>query len=731
MPSFDVLDQLHLAIENDPPAHPNLLPNPISTPEHPGAWGWLTPTPYDTLWGGFQYAGAYAPAGSSPPEPVGSPMYFTSEFAPVEAGKYVSGYINIQGLFACWYSLYIEWRNADGQFLAKTAGTATSQAVQAWNFGPYQAPAGTAFAALRVECYANSDRTMTPMTGTPVLQWDKAGLYSGATAAEVTNLGYVPPPGFTDILSPTCHIDISREPLNVGSITATILSASLDPATASIIRPGKKVRCYTHGTDGLYSRATALFTGEVSPETRVAYELKDPETPAEKRVRISLVVQDANADLAQVSRPYGYYATPGTSNELAAITHALEGAGVPWNVNGQKDLSAYDDIGRIPVSFNENASVLDQLVLTRDSFGAYAWLNALGILHVDSSPQAGIPGYTVIELDESRYSDFDLSFNTGDCINEVSIDYLRHNPNTGQTETVKYGPYRDEASRREWGPHGATFTVHGIPEDDLPAFAQAILDKNSTPLLRVNSVTVPIRTLADVSNAGAMALANADLYQTCRLVNATKGIDQTSYITSVKHTIKAGEWIMVLGFTPTSFAAAPSKIPAPLGGSADKTLGQLLRPVGEVTMFYGLPSQIPDGWLPLDGSTFAAAEYPDLYAFLGNSNVLPNMVDRLPIGAGSKALGTSGGSSTKTLGVANMPAHTHSIDHDHGVAGTNNFIKWVGTGGNLAAPGGGTSLLGQALDINALDGISGSAGSGTAFDIMPPWRALYFIIRAR
>jgi hypothetical protein len=50
---------------------------------------------------------------------------------------------------------------------------------------------------------------------------------------------------------------------------------------------------------------------------------------------------------------------------------------------------------------------------------------------------------------------------------------------------------------------------------------------------------------------------------------------------------------------------------------------------------------------------------------------LPDTRSRMPIGAGTgtgltnRALGTAGGGESKTINSANLPTHTHAIDHDH------------------------------------------------------------------
>lgn len=50
-------------------------------------------------------------------------------------------------------------------------------------------------------------------------------------------------------------------------------------------------------------------------------------------------------------------------------------------------------------------------------------------------------------------------------------------------------------------------------------------------------------------------------------------------------------------------------------------------PIGTFTWWFGLETQIPEGWLKLDGSEFSVTDYPKLYSVLG-TNVLPDMVGK-------------------------------------------------------------------------------------------------------
>ena len=106
-------------------------------------------------------------------------------------------------------------------------------------------------------------------------------------------------------------------------------------------------------------------------------------------------------------------------------------------------------------------------------------------------------------------------------------------------------------------------------------------------------------------------------------------------------------------------------------------------------------STAPTGYLLCDGTAVSRTTYADLFAVtsttygVGNGTTtfnVPNLQDRIPIGtSGTRALGTTGGASTYTLTVSNIPQHSHSIDHDHA-----SFTSGAGSahshGSTLSAP---------------------------------------------
>lgn len=141
--------------------------------------------------------------------------------------------------------------------------------------------------------------------------------------------------------------------------------------------------------------------------------------------------------------------------------------------------------------------------------------------------------------------------------------------------------------------------------------------------------------------------------------------------------------------------------------------------VGAISQFMG---PVPDGWLPLDGSTYDAADYPELWEQLdvvfknvpAETFTLPDCYDRVIAGSGgSLGLGSVGGASSVALSVAELPAHNHTY-----VPPVLNIdLEGPGVPDVLAA-GVGTPTT------------TSATGAGDAHENMPPYVALWFAVFA-
>lgn len=364
------------------------------------------------------------------------------------------------------------------------------------------------------------------------------GTGHGSTSTETTTgstFDFSEPNDWRDILGPTHQIKISRRGLDVGLLSATILDPLLDPSVEDDLRPGKKVRVRAlAGT-----KWESLFEGRVSG-AEVSYV---------PRTRIQLNASDNVAQVANQSESRGVAS-------IANLAWLMEGRGVPWNVNGSGNQAAS---AATVVAKNDNASLLDQIAITRDSALGFAWVSRNNVLC--AYDKTSMPATSVATLDETTYSGLDVSFNTEQCINEVLVKYLRYNAKKGETTEVPYGPYRDATSVATWGPRRAEFSIQGGTESAsaMQAYANSILAANAIPKVRVNSVRVPIRSAADITTSKALL----DLYDLVTVVNTKAATNEASRITGIEHSITPGKWLLDLTFAVEGSVAAPTLTPSP------------------------------------------------------------------------------------------------------------------------------------------------------------------------
>lgn len=148
-----------------------------------------------------------------------------------------------------------------------------------------------------------------------------------------------------------------------------------------------------------------------------------------------------------------------------------------------------------------------------------------------------------------------------------------------------------------------------------------------------------------------------------------------------------------------------------------------------------LPSALPsDGWLLCNGQTVSKATYAALYEAIGGgfgetstTFNLPDLRDRFLVGAQTIARAATGGASTVTLSVGNLPAHTHTITdpgHQHTDLTSGSLNVTVGPDGPVATFGASEMTSTDATGITV-----DSTGSGTPFSITPPAMGVQWIIK--
>lgn len=131
--------------------------------------------------------------------------------------------------------------------------------------------------------------------------------------------------------------------------------------------------------------------------------------------------------------------------------------------------------------------------------------------------------------------------------------------------------------------------------------------------------------------------------------------------------------------------------------------------------------QVPAGLIAM----FSGATVPSGWALCDGNNGTPDLRDKFIVGSGSTySIGNTGGAATVTLQETNLPAHTHTIADDGTHDGHVIATEGAASGTDFNAD---TSYA--TVPDHDHGGATGSVGSGTAVDILPPYYALAFIMK--
>lgn len=154
--------------------------------------------------------------------------------------------------------------------------------------------------------------------------------------------------------------------------------------------------------------------------------------------------------------------------------------------------------------------------------------------------------------------------------------------------------------------------------------------------------------------------------------------------------------------------------------SVAKAIGGGTGITGQIVL-YGATTA-PVGWLICDGSAVSRTTYAALFAILGTTYGagdgsttfnLPNLQGRMPVGKNGgtfNTLGGTGGAETVTLGIGEIPPHTHTVDSHSSTT----------VGG-----AGGTPIF--TMNTTAA---SAAAGGGGSHNNLPPYQVFNFVIKA-
>lgn len=170
---------------------------------------------------------------------------------------------------------------------------------------------------------------------------------------------------------------------------------------------------------------------------------------------------------------------------------------------------------------------------------------------------------------------------------------------------------------------------------------------------------------------------------------------------------------------------------------------------GDMKSFAGSSDQ--DGWLDCNGDAISRLNFANLFGIIGTTwgigdgattFNLPDFRNRVFLGTSFlNPVGTYGGSSTSTLGVANLPAHSHGINdpgHHHLITdpghthsgGTPSSTNTAGASpGAITGAATGSSVTGITINSATTGITTQDTGSGTPFPILPPYGATRVLIK--
>lgn len=163
--------------------------------------------------------------------------------------------------------------------------------------------------------------------------------------------------------------------------------------------------------------------------------------------------------------------------------------------------------------------------------------------------------------------------------------------------------------------------------------------------------------------------------------------------------------------------------------------------IGAIKMFIG--DWAPQGYMLCDGRLLQIRNYTALFAVIGNRYggngttdfALPDLRGRVPLGFGAgpglspRNLGAAGGKESETLTIAQMPAHSHTLNGLSGGTESNtpkdNFLpEYANTAVKFYAIK--DKPTDTYLPLNAQS--IAPAGQGTPVEKMQPFLAVNFII---
>lgn len=345
------------------------------------------------------------------------------------------------------------------------------------------------------------------------------------------------PAGWLDVTGPSSSLRVPRQVAQPGTIAAEVLDATLDPTQTDQVRMGKAARLSVRDAAG--TGWQAIYTGALD-DVQVS---RSPLARPGKTVKVTFSAVDALSTLANTPERRGV----ATIDDLRWLV-----TGVPFVINGS---SAALPEGTT-IAGNDNASLWDQVLITRDTNLGFAWIDGENRLQVwDAATIDDTPAATI---GPDRYSSLDTDFALDQVINSVTIVFRRFNIGTDTSADVTYGPYEDAGSIAQWGRRSASFTIQAAVEDEaaIADYAAAILARTAGATLRPRSARVPINSAADLD-----LLRDVDLCSVVDVVLHDGVTTMSARVAGIEHEVGAAGWFTTFTFESVESTATALSTP--------------------------------------------------------------------------------------------------------------------------------------------------------------------------
>lgn len=150
---------------------------------------------------------------------------------------------------------------------------------------------------------------------------------------------------------------------------------------------------------------------------------------------------------------------------------------------------------------------------------------------------------------------------------------------------------------------------------------------------------------------------------------------------------------------------------------------QSLSQIGMIQLWAGASDRVPGDYLLCDGRSLSASAYPDLFRALGTafgggggSFNVPDLRDQFIVGAGATYVrGASGGAVSQ-----NVPTHAH----------TGSVTVNPNTDFTNIQQGGGSTIAVADDNHSHTGGVTINAGGAHTVATLPPYTAVFYVIRA-